>query len=60
MMNTVSEPAVPVVRDRLLRAALLPLEPGLAAANCWAREHDASGRPGSALLVYQKPAATAV
>ena len=39
---------------RFFRVALLPWEPALAAVNCWAREKDDQGIPGSALLVYRK------
>jgi SAM-dependent methyltransferase len=39
---------------RLLRAAVLPFEPLLAAVNYWAHVDDQSGRPLAALLVYRK------
>ena len=39
---------------RILRVALLPWEPVLAAVNCWARVKDDRGIPGSALQVYRK------
>jgi SAM-dependent methyltransferase len=39
---------------RFLRVLLLPLEPLLAAVNCWAHSEDAGRLPGSALLVYRK------
>jgi SAM-dependent methyltransferase len=46
-----------IVADRLprfLRLAALPLEPILAAGNCWTRPDDSTGRPLGALIVYQK------
>ena len=39
---------------RLLRVAILPFEPLLAAVNYWARPHDNMGHPLAALLVYKK------
>ena len=39
---------------RLLRIALLPLEPLFAALNYWSRADDTTGRPLAALLVYRK------
>lgn len=39
---------------RLLRVALLPFEPLLAAFNYWSRSDDTAGRPLAALLVYRK------
>lgn len=39
---------------RPLRAAILPFEPLLAAANYWARPNDERGRPLAALLIYRK------
>ena len=39
---------------RLLRIAILPFEPLLAAVNYWARPDDDSGRPLAALIVYKK------
>lgn len=39
---------------RVLRLAVLPFEPLLAALNYWARPDDRTGRPLAALLVYKK------
>lgn len=39
---------------RLLRVALLPLEPLLAILNMWVREANGAGRPLGATLVYRK------
>jgi len=39
---------------KLLRMAVLPFEPWLAAVNFWAHSDDKSGRPLAALMVYRK------
>lgn len=41
---------------RLLRLAILPLEPALAFLNYWMRTDDTQGRPLAALLVFRKAA----